>query len=72
MFMLKFMFQSGMNVDIGVEGVWAMRANSAPANPHSGPNAPKNTPPFPPMPHPPLTHPPPPYVSSIILHLRHD
>lgn len=46
---------------MGVEGVWAMRANSGPANPHSGPNAPKNTPPFPPMPHPPLTQPPPPY-----------
>ncbi|KAK8387747.1 hypothetical protein O3P69_018321 [Scylla paramamosain] len=53
---------SGMNVDIGVEGVWAMRANNAPANPHSGPNAPKNAPPFPPMPHPPMTHPPPPYL----------
>ncbi|MPC11562.1 hypothetical protein E2C01_004231 [Portunus trituberculatus] len=51
-----------MNVDIGVEGVWAMRANNPPANPHSGPSAPKNAPPFPPMPHPPITHPPPPYL----------
>ncbi|KAG0712421.1 Protein ovarian tumor locus [Chionoecetes opilio] len=51
-------FPSGMNVDMGVEGVWAQRANSGPANHHSGP---KSAPPFPCMPHPPLTHPPPPY-----------
>ncbi|XP_050728704.1 uncharacterized protein LOC127004666 isoform X3 [Eriocheir sinensis] len=50
---------SGMNMDMGVEGVWAIRGNNPPVNIHSG--APKGTLPFPPMPHTPLTRPPPPY-----------
>lgn len=54
---------SGMNVDMGVEGVWAVRGNSTPVNLHT---APQNTLTFPPMSHAPLTRPPPLYVSSSI------
>lgn len=57
---------SGMNVDMGVEGVWAVRGSNAPVNLHSGP---QGTLPFPPMSHAPLTHPPPPYVSSTVQYL---